>query len=137
VPQSSAPVREAAPPTAAAPAPDSDPGATYRIAGFSVAGAGLVGIAAGAIVAGLGQGKHNDAVDLAYAGQRPQAVALESEAERQKTLGFVTLGVGSTFVVAGVILALLAPDAVPATATLRMSGWASTASAGVVMQRSW
>lgn len=139
--QSSAAGFEATPLAAAdipaPPKPDSDPGAVQRIAGFSLGGAGLVGVATGAIVAGLGQGKHNDAVDLAYRGQWPEARSLEAEADRQKTLGFVTLGVGSAFVVAGVILVLLAPDAEPVAPRLRVSGWAATGSAGVVMHRSW
>jgi tetratricopeptide (TPR) repeat protein len=133
--------------SAAQPESDTDPGSVHRIVGLSLGAAGLAGVAVGVVVAGLGQGKHNDAVELWHHGHPPdqainatevaEAHALEDAANRQKTAGFATIGVGAAFVLAGVARIWLAPDAAPAIVSWRVSGWASMAASGVVMQRSW
>jgi tetratricopeptide (TPR) repeat protein len=119
-------------------AADSDTGTTQRIIGWSLGGVGLVGVVIGSVVAAKGQMKHLDAVDLAKNGERSKAEEYESEADRQKTLGFATLGVSGAVFIAGVIVLLSAPSASRATAAaLQVSGWASASSSGVIVRRNW
>lgn len=134
-------VEPAPPPSAPAPATShvvtSSNGTAQRIVGYSVGGLGLVGVGVGIAICAKGQSKHLDAVDVANAGDRPRAEAMESAAEHQKNLGYATIGIGGAAVLGGLVLLVTAPSGTSTHSVSAPVFWASPSAGGLGWKGTW
>lgn len=123
--------RPSTPPSAKEPPPAvSDTGSGQRIAAYAIGGAGLIGVGIGVVFAVMGQNEHLDAVTTANAGDRPKAESMESDANREKTIGYATLGASGAAALGGIILLMTAPSATVTRAASHLSPWVSPSSGG-------
>lgn len=146
-PPVTAPV-EVAPPSAVLPRARDERAhstSTQRIAGYVLGGVGLVGAGVGVAIAVAGQAKHNDALDQWSAGDKAGARSTESASSRQKTAGYIVIGVGGAASVAGAILIFTAHEAktpsgavVPRSSSgFRCTPWVSSSLVGASLEKSW
>jgi hypothetical protein len=130
------------------PAPSPPPadtdrrGATQKTASYVVGGLGLVGVGVGITIALGGQAKHRDALDEWYAGDKDAARKTEDSSMRQKTAGYVVIGMGGAATAIGAILFLTAPRSSAALSAKRRAGWTyspwlTTSSLGASLQTRW
>jgi hypothetical protein len=130
-------------PPRSSPVPDTDSrGATQRTASYVVGGLGLVGVGVGISIALGGQAKHRDALDEWYAGDHDAARKTEDSSMRQKTAGYVVIGMGGAATAIGAILFLTAPRSSAAVSAKRRAGWTyspwfTTSSLGASLQTRW
>lgn len=109
-------------------------GTVQRVIGYSIFGAGLVGAGVGIGLVAMGQSKHLDAVEAANGDDRPRAEQLESEANRQKTLGLATIGIGGAAILGGLVLLVTAPSNPPPRVAIRFSPIASASFGGLTVE---
>lgn len=147
LPPANAPVLPPSTPPAPSPTePLPSSSSKQKIIGLAVGGAGLVGAGVGLGIALAGQAKHRDALDQWAAGDKASARETESASSRQKTAGYVVIGVGGAMALAGAIVAFTArptasSSASAATAKARSdfswSPWISTSLLGASLQQRW
>jgi serine/threonine-protein kinase len=91
--------------------PDSSSGQMQSIAGYVVAGVGLVGLGAGAFFWQRGGSKHDEALDHCKPNCDETAKSLQEDAEQATTIGNIAMIGGGALLVGGVVLVLTAPSA--------------------------
>jgi len=117
-----------------------------RIAGFAVAGVGLVGVAAGVGVGVAGVGKANTATDTFNVAKARGDVAGENAAlvdhaagHNQGVGGWITAGIGGAAVISGVFMIAFAPRRVVAQTgtSFLITPWVDPFSKGMVLRGSF
>lgn len=112
------PTREAPKPERGAAPPPGDPGATQRIVGWSLVGAGAVAVGVGAVFGVKAIGDNADAKDACDPARCTSAegLAKNDDARASATVANVVVGLGLAVVTTGIVVVLLAPKASAARA---------------------
>jgi hypothetical protein len=136
VPPTPSPLLTADARTSGAEAPRA-PGSAQRIAAYCVGGLGLAATGTGIVITALGQNKHDEALTQWAANEKSTARQTESDSVHQKTIGYVTMGVGGAVLVTGVVLYLTAPTRRPSRTGVNFAPWIGTSAAGATLEGQW
>jgi hypothetical protein len=160
------PVQASAPPTAAVaplePQPATPPvvppdeqkthggsGSGVRVLGYVLAGLGVIGVAAGGVIAITGLVQANDAKGrlTAASNAMPVTVATQSSwdhasanfnsAKNLNQLGWTVAGTGAAVAAGGVILVLIAPEQKANLSGTRIAPWITATSGGAAIEGAW
>jgi hypothetical protein len=109
-----------------APAESPHDGATQRIVGFALTGAGVVGLGVSAVFGLVAMNKENDALNHECNAQglcTPHGVQLGQDAKSAATASTIAFGLGAAAVAGGLVLYFSAPrrSTAPATVGLRVA----------------
>ena len=115
----------------------SSSGGVQRVFGYVFAAAGLVGGGVGVAFAVDGQSKHDKALTQWANGDHPTARVTEDDANKEKTKGYVVLGVGGAAMLTGAILLISAPSGNSGSARTQFSPWIAANAAGASFEGSW
>jgi hypothetical protein len=146
-PTAPAPVAPAPPPPPApTPAPEASSGSGQRIAGYAVAGVGVVGLAVGSVFGAMTMSTNEDALDLCKDSDDPctsddvrRHRRLVDDAKSSRIISYIGFGAGGAALLGGVVLILTAPKGATSSSPtgLRLAPHVGKGELGFGMEGTW
>lgn len=115
-----------------------------RTVGYVAAGAGLIAVTTGGLLAWSGVNRANDAKErlaaatAANAGEAWDMAKLDYDAAKSRNqLGWTVAGIGAAVLVGGAFLVVTAPDRPSGVGLRATAPWVTSRSGGLVLEGSW